>query len=469
MGDINEDGAVNIIDALMLAQYYVGVCQCNPDPVADDVDGNGTLNIVDALIIAQYYVGIIDEFPANQGVSGMELVQSGLPRDLDPQPDPAELTAVAVGNNSFAFDLYGQLKEEPGNLFFSPVSITFAFAMCYAGANGTTESQIADVLHYTLPEPQLHNAMNSLNLTLTTPPANPIEFLGEDLQLNIVNAAWGQKDYVFQNSFLDTLALYYGSGLYTVDFIGDTENSRLTINDWVSDNTEQRIEDLLPLGSINIMTRLVLTNAIYFKATWADAFDEDDTTDGTFHQIDGSTVMVPMMHKQGTAAYAEVPGEYQMVMKDYEGTRKNCMAIIMPAEGQFENFENSLTADKFDNMFQSATDHYVTLTMPKFSYEWDKSLKDPLFDLGMIAPFIDGQADFSGINGAYDLVIQDVLHKSFVSVDEMGTEAAAATAIVLGFSSLPPAATMTIDRPFIYAIYNIDTGTILFLGRVVQI
>lgn len=466
-GDVNNDGSIDIIDALLVAQYYVGLIQTFAYPEAADVDGSGDVDIVDALLIAQYYVGLISEFPATDK-GDIEILQSDLPRDMSPEPGPGELDAVVAGNNQFAFDCYGQVKEETGNIFFSPVSISFAFAMCYAGANGNTETEIAQTMHFTLPENNLHNAFNALELALTTEPENPDPNRGEELKLHIANSTWGQKDYYFVPDFLDILAQYYGAGMNLVDFISDPEACRLLINDWVSQKTGDRIQDLLPPGSISSLARLVLTNAIYFKANWLVPFDEDETRDGDFYLLDGGSVTVPIMNQVIDTSYTEVPGEYQAVKLGYQGTKQNSMVIILPEEGRFESVENSLSSDTFNGIVQAMGRYKVTLAVPKYEYEWESPLKSTLRSLGMVDAFVDGQADFSGINGQRDLIIHDVYHKAFVAVDEIGTEAAAATAIVVGVTSVPPPAAMTINRPFIFAIYNDDTGAILFLGRVMQ-
>ncbi|MBN1696440.1 MAG: hypothetical protein JW881_02895 [Spirochaetales bacterium] len=464
-GDVNSDGDINIIDALLVAQYYVGIDVTFAFPERADVNGNGVVDIVDALLIARYYVGLISAFPSSGG--GIEIVGSGLERETAPDPEPGELEAVVAGNNAFAFDCYGQVSEGDGNVFFSPVSISFAFGMCYAGANGNTKTEMARVMHYALPENNLHNAFNALDLALASGSEEDPD-AGEPLKLFIANSTWGQKDYYFVPAYLDVLAKYYGADMFTVDFKTAPEECRILINDWVSDKTEERIEDLLPPGSITDLARLVLTNAIYFKATWLDKFDEAQTRDESFYPADGSAVTVPLMHQSVTTSYCEVSGSYQAIKLGYQGKKKNSMIVILPAEGQFGKFEEKLSQDVLDEIIGSMGRFQVTLTIPKFSFEWEQSLKGTLRSLGMSDAFDDMEADFSGINGENDLFIHDVFHKTFVSVDEEGTEAAAATAIIIGITSMPPSAVMRIDRPFIFLIYNDDTGAILFFGRVMQ-
>ncbi|MBN2441274.1 MAG: hypothetical protein JXJ04_08005 [Spirochaetales bacterium] len=467
-GDVNGDEFIDIVDALLVAQYYVGLIQTFAFPEAGDVDGNDTLDIVDALLIAQYYVGLITEFPVSAHIQGVEIIQSDIVRNMAPAPGSGELETVVSGNNQFAMDCYKELRDEDGNIFFSPISISFAFAMCVAGAQGNTELEIADTLHFSLPDDSLHNAFNALDLALTSAPENPDPNRGEELKLHIANSTWGQKDYYFVPEFLNILAYNYGAGMNTVDFKTNPENCRLLINDWVSTNTEDRIRDLLPPGSIDTLTRLVLTNAIYFKANWLFPFKEENTVVGDFIPLSGNPVRVPLMHQVVTTSYTEVPGEYQALKLKYQGTKRNSMIIILPGSGQFETVENNLSAGLFSEILQAMRSYQVTLTLPKFEYEWESSFKAILRSLGMTDAFIYNQADFSGINGLRDLYISDVFHKAFIAVDEIGTEAAAATAILMGTTSLPPQATMTINRPFIFALYNDDTGAILFLGRVMQ-
>jgi serpin B len=472
-GDVNNDGTINILDALLIAQYTVGLSPNGFYTEAADVDGNDTINIVDALLVARYYVGLISQFPVQATVGGVEVVKSDVNRNMSPQPAEGDLDAVVEGNNQFGFDCFRIIREQPDNIFFSPVSISYAFAMCYAGARGNTETEIARTLHFTLQGERFHNAYNSLDLTLTSEPANPNPDMGEDLKLHIANSIWGQKDYFFYPEFLDILAYHYGAGLNTVDFFTNSEQCRLLINDWVSNQTEERIKDLLPSGSVTPLTRMVLTNAIYFKATWYYPFDEDNTNDESFYLLSGNTSTIPMMHQILNTIYYEVAGQYQAVKLNYQGQRRNSMIIVMPAEGNYTSFENSFTYNIFKEIIQEMTAYRVILTLPKFTYRWGGTITSVLKSLGMTESFDSSLADFSGITNEEKLFISDVIHKAFVGVDENGTEAAAATAIVMTGSAPnpptpPPAVTMTINRPFIFFIYNENTGTILFMGRVLE-
>jgi serpin B len=382
-----------------------------------------------------------------------------------PAPDQAELVG---GNSAFAFDLYHLLKEEEdeGNLFYSPHSISLALAMTYAGARGETEQQIADTLHYTLPQDRLHPAFNWLDLELASRGEGAEGKDDGGFRLNIANTTWGQEDYAFLPEYLDTLALNYGAGMRLVDFTGDPEASRIAINDWVSDQTEGRVKDLIPEGVIDELTRLVLTNAIYFNAAWAEPFEEGQTQDGPFYLLDGGQVTVPMMHQTASFGYAEGAG-YQAVELPYDG-RELSMVILLPAAGEFESFENSLDAGRVDAIVNDLTYQEIALTMPKFEIESNFSLVEALAEMGMPLAF-SMDADFSGMDGTRELYIGEVLHKAFVSVDEAGTEAAAATAVEMQLKGAPmDPVTVTANRPFIFFIRDIETGAILFVGRVVN-
>ena len=396
--------------------------------------------------------------------AGGDLLQSEKPRETAPEVSASDGATLVEGNSAFAFDLYQELRGAEGNLFYSPYSISLALAMTYGGAHGETEEQMADALRFSLPQNQLHPAFNALALELDSRGEGAEGRDGEGFRLNIVNAIWGQLDYEFLAEFLDLLAVNYGAGLRVLDFIGATEESRVTINDWVSDQTEGRIENLIPAGLISPLTRLVLTNAIYFNAAWEYPFEEDMTEDGIFYRLDGGEVTVPMMRQTESFGYAEGDG-YQAVELPYDGGEELSMVILLPASGRFEAFEEALDAPQVDVIIESLEHRQVSLTMPKFEFDSSFSLRDTLSAMGMPVAF-SMSADFSGMTVDPELFIAEVVHKAFVSVDEAGTEAAAATAVVMVPISMPPEpAEVTIDRPFIFLIRDIETGAILFVGR----
>jgi serpin B len=395
-----------------------------------------------------------------------EVLKSDKERITSPDVSTSEQALLVEGNSALAFELYQALKGEEGNLFYSPYSISLALAMTYAGARGETAEQMAATLQFLIDQERLHPAFNWLDTELAKRGEGAEGKDGEGFRLNIVNAIWGQKDYEFLPAFLDVLAENYGAGLRILDFITETEKSRLAINDWVSGQTEGRIEDLIPPGAIGALTRLVLTNAIYFNAAWEYPFDEEMTADGSFYPLDSGQVTVPMMKQTESFGYTEGQG-YQAVELPYDGGELS-MVILLPEAGKFEAFEEGLQAQQVEATIRDLQPTEVALTMPRFEFDSEFSLKDTLAEMGMPIAF-SGGADFSGMTGNRELSISDVVHKAFVAVDEAGTEAAAATAVIMELTAAPePPVEVTIDRPFIFLIRDIETGAILFVGRVMN-
>jgi serpin B len=399
-------------------------------------------------------------------VPGTSVALSEKQRDTSPNVGASDLATLVDDNSEFAFDLYQALIHQGGNLFYSPHSISLALAMTYAGARGETEQQMADTLHFALQQNRLHPAFNSLDLALASRGEGAKGKDDKGFRLHIVNAIWGQKDYKFLPEFLDVLAENYGAGLRLLDFVREPDQSRITINNWVSDQTEGKIKDLIPQGVIDALTRLVLTNAIYFNAAWLNPFDKELTGNGTFHLLDSGDVTVPMMRQTHSFSYATGDG-YQAVELPYDGNQLS-MVILLPDSGKFESFQNSLNAALVNHIVSDLQSRQVDLTIPKFQFESEFSLADTLAAMGMPAAF-SGDADFSGMTGNRELTISDILHKAFVSVDEAGTEAAAATAVVVGLTAIPEQPVqVTVDRPFVFLIRDIQTGAILFVGQVVN-
>jgi serpin B len=399
--------------------------------------------------------------------SASQIVKSEKQRVTKPGATQADLARLTSANSAFAFDLYQALRKKPGNLFYSPHSISLALAMTYAGARSATATQMANTLHFTLSPDSLHPAFNSLDLELARRGEGAKGKNGKGFRLNIVNAIWGQDGYKFRPEFLDVLAENYGAGLRLLDFVQAAEESRVTINNWVSDQTEDRIKDLIPRGEIDPLTRLVLTNAIYFNAAWRLPFSKDRTADGLFYLLDGSKVTVPMMKQNESWRYAEGQG-YQAVELPYDG-QQLAMVILLPGAGQFAAFEGSLNAEQVDAIVRGLAPKQVALTMPKFSYDSSFMLNETLRAMGMAQAFTPGVADFSGMDGTHELFIGAVMHKAFVSVDEAGTEAAAATAVTMRVTgTVGEPVKVTVDRPFVFLIRDLETGAILFVGRVVN-
>jgi serpin B len=418
-----------------------------------------------AVLVIVLLLPMIASIQMAQPAAG-EVLKSDKERITSPDVSTGEQALLVEGNSAFAFELYQELKEKEGNLFYSPYSISLALAMTYAGACNETAQQMAATLQFLLEQDRLHPAFNWLDAELARRGEGAEGKDGGGFRLNIVNAIWGQKDYEFLSDFLDILAENYSAGLRILDFITETEKSRLTINDWVSDQTEGRIEDLIPQGAIDALTRLVLTNAIYFNAAWEYPFDEEMTADGPFYLLDGGQITVPMMKQTESFGYTEEEG-YQAVELPYDGGELS-MVILLPEAGKFEAFEEGLQAQQVSDIISGLQPTEVALTMPRFEFDSAFSLKDTLAGMGMPIAF-SSSADFSGMTGKPELFISDVVHKAFVAVDEAGTEAAAATAVIMALTAVPePPVEVTIDHPFIFLIRDIETGAILFIGRVVN-
>ena len=402
--------------------------------------------------------------PATEETQSNE-VRSEKTRVTVPLATDSELTDLVRGNNDFAFNLYQKLREgESGNLFYSPYSISLALAMTYAGARSETERQISNALHFILSQDKLHPAFNALDLQLASRGEGSSGQAGKGFRLNIANAIWGQQGYAFLQNFLDKLAENYGAGMRIANFIEAPENSRVAINDWVAHKTEDKIKDLIPSGAIDELTRLVLTNAIYFNAAWLHPFDARTTAEGDFHLLNGSGIKAPMMRQTESFGYARGTG-YQAVELLYDGGEIS-MVILLPDKGNFDPFEKSLNAELASQISKGLRRERIELTMPSFEFEAQFKLGAMLQKMGMSDAFDQQLADFSGMDGTKDLSISDVFHKAFVLVNENGTEAAAATGVVIGVTSLPPR--VTVDRPFIFLIRDIATNTTLFVGRVMD-
>ena len=393
--------------------------------------------------------------------------KSSLARDTNPNIPQTDLSALVAGNNTFAINLYEALHSQDGNLVFSPYSISLAIAMTYAGARSETESQMAKAMQFNLPQNQLHPAFNALDLALANE-GKAQGNNGQPMQLNIANAVWAEQTYSFQQAYLDLIAKNYGVGIQLADFIKNFDPVRLQINSWVSNQTKNKINDLLAPGSVNSRTRMVLVNAIYFKADWAFPFNANNTSDSTFNLLDGSQSQVKMMNNSElTLPYIKGNG-YQAVELPYNGNTA-AMDIIMPDQGNFQNFELTLNAQNLNDIFSSMQSTLITLGLPKFTFTTNFSLSDQLKSLGMADAFDSNKADFSGMTGNHDLFISDVIHKAFVAVDEKGTEAAAATAVAIAGMAAPVQKVhLVIDHPFIFIIRDLKSGQILFVGRVLN-
>ncbi len=399
--------------------------------------------------------------------AGGKVLASDLPHDTNPQVSNTDSAALAAGNSDFAFKMYHQLASGQDNLFFSPFSISEALAMTYAGAAGDTAAQMADALSFTLDQAALHPAFNRLALDLASRAELSDLEPDQQFRLNIANAIWGQSGFSFLPAFLDTLAQNYGAGLRLLDFMTDPEAARLIINDWVAEQTADKIKDLIPQGSLDSMTRLVLTNAIYFNASWANAFEEGNTESAPFYLLDGSQSQVDMMFQQENFGYTLGDG-YQAIELPYVGYQLS-MIVIVPDEGRFDEVDAALDDGFMETLAGQVQYGLVNLSLPKWKVESSFELVGAMAALGMTDAFTPDLADFSGMDGDRDLYIGAIIHKAYVAVDEKGTEAAAATAVIMETTSMPEPQTpydFRVDRPFLFLIRDNVTGTILFIGRV---
>jgi serpin B len=401
---------------------------------------------------------------------GIELISSPLERDETPDVPASDLEAFGGNTRDFALDMYAEIRAQDGNLFVSPYSISTALAMLYAGALGDTKTEMSSALHFELPEPELHAAFNATDLALMGRKDELFESdegpsTGDGLELDVINAAFGREDEEFRAPYLDVLAEHYGTGMFATDF-NQAEAARMRINDWVLEQTRDRIDELLPPRSIFPEVILVLVNAIYFKASWLDPFDPAETTQETFHAPEGD-VEVDMMHAFDRKFYAEGDG-WQALALPYISPAVR-MVFVLPEADRFDEIEGGLDRAALDGMISSLREYDVELQVPKFSYDSEIKLKPVLQSLGMELAFIEGEADLSGVTRAPgEIWVDEVYHKAFVALDEQGTEAAAATAVVLRGDSAPPPASFVLDRPFLFLIYDEPTGQVLFLGRVLD-
>lgn len=374
--------------------------------------------------------------------------------------DPQNLVA---GNTAFALDLYDKLKRGQGNLFFSPYSISTALAMTYAGARGQTEKQMARALHLGTNQAAVPALFGELQKQL-----NGAEEKRE-FQLNIANGLWSQKGEPFLPDFLKISTDQFAAKITEADFRSDADSVRKEINDWVSAKTKGKIEDLIPAGFLDRMTRLVLVNAIYFKGTWAHEFKKDKTYPATFYSSSSQTNETPLMNQTVDLSYAETR-DIQVLMMPYAGNNIS-MVILLPRQRfGLSEIESTLTPATLTEWLGQLHSEKVNVYFPKFKITQEFSLGDTLAAMGMTAPF-STQADFSGMNGKRDLFISAVVHKAYVDVNEEGTEAAAATGVAvraLAVHAPQPIRLFRADHPFLFLVRDNRSGSILFLGRIVN-
>jgi serpin B len=402
--------------------------------------------------------------PSGNGANGadIELAAANVAH-LAGTPQDAANAAAAV--NTFGLALYGRVAaaDKAGNLVLSPASIALALAMARAGARGQTATEMDAVLRSLGSDDHaawlaaLDSALNSRTGQFQDMSGKP-----QDVTLRIVNAPFAQRGFALQPAYLDALAARFGAGLRLVDYVNATEAARQAINAWVSVQTEQRIKELLAGGDLDTLTRLVLVNAIYLKAAWQTPFTVEATAPAPFTRIDGSTVDVPMMNGGGELPYAAGDG-WRAVELPYVGGKLS-MLVIVPDD--LAAFEGALDDKVLGTITGALATNQVNLGLPKFGAESRVELAPVLAALGMPTAFSDA-ADFSGITTQEPLLVSAVIHQANIDVDEKGTTAAAATAVVMRASAMPAQPiTLTVDRPFLFALRDVDTGAVLFLGRI---
>jgi len=395
------------------------------------------------------------------------------PTDGSPEPEPMadceervdlapDVADVVAGNSDFAWDLYQTLREaEDGNVFVSPLSISAAFGMTLAGARGETAEEMREVLGLTLDDATWSYAFGDLLRDLDLGP-------GCDTSLALANRLWGQADYPFLADFLALTEQAWDAPFGEVDFIGDTEGARQTINAWVEDKTQEKIQELIPAGVLKDTSRLVLTNAIYFKADWASAFDPSRTADASFRLADGGSVTAPLMWQEGSFPHL-YEDDLQVLKLPY--TSDQSMILLLPhADDGLAAVEDRLDAEQVEAWIAALYEAELEVSLPRFTTTLDLRLEDAMKAMGMERAFEFGVAEFEGIADPAQtgemLYIQAALHKAFIAVDEAGTEAAAATAVVVGTESAGPV--FRADHPFAFLIRDDVTGSILFMGRVMD-
>jgi len=403
------------------------------------------------------------------------------------RPAPSEnqdMQAVVEGNNGFALELYSKLRGNEGNLFFSPYSISTALAMTYSGARGATAGQIAQALQFpternkgldgdkqgrgldrvektVMNDERLAAAFGKLQKGLKA------ETKREGYELSVANALWGQKGYEFREQFIDLVKSDYEGRLSEVDFAGVAESARRTINAWVEKRTKNKIKDLIKPGVLNSMTRLVLTNAIYFKGAWDRPFQEAATRSAPFILSGGEKINVPMMNQRDNFRYAE--GEsFQALELPYAGDELSMIILLPKKTDELSDFEKKLTAKSLSDWLAKLRKRKVIVSVPKFKMTSEFSMASVLKSMGMADAFSPREADFSGMNGRKGLFISAVVHKAYVEVNEEGTEAAAATGVTMSMTSMPidRPPVFRADHPFLFLIRDNRTGSILFIGRV---
>ena len=390
----------------------------------------------------------------NGCVKALENPEEIIPTAADSKATNEGVGIVVGANNQFALDLYLKFKDEEENIFFSPYSISTALAMTYEGARGKTAEEMRSVFYF--PEDDDIRRYSFARIY------NQINKKEKKYKLHTANALWTQIDYSFLDEYLDVVEKYYAGKATNLDFGNETEKSRETINGWVEERTNNKIKDLIPAGILNADTRLVLTNAIYFKGTWLLQFNKEYTRQEDFKVNPEKTVKVDMMNLIDEEFNYGETEELQVLEMLYDGEELS-MLVILPKEDNLKSAEDLLSLKKLNELRNALTKQKVDVYIPKFKFETKYFMKETLMEMGMSSAF--GGADFSGMNGTKNLFIDNVIHQAFVEVNEEGTEAAAATALVMK-EAISEKIVFNADHPFIFMIQEREIGNILFMGRV---
>jgi serpin B len=406
--------------------------------------------------------------PAKGGPTGPVIASAGGERNLAPEASTSDVASLVRGNADFAFALYhGWTSAEPSNnLFFSPYSVSLALAMTYVGAQGETATQMAKALDFALPPASLSPTFDKLDLAIEAKPKDAAGANGTPFALTLADSLWGGQ-VSFGKSFIDTLAVDYGAALRTVDFAAEPAAAEADINACVSTETDGKINPLLGPGEITTLTEFVIVNAVYFNAAWATPFEKNATSPGTFTRSDGSTVEASLMRATtGVPSKYAKGANYEAVELEYSG-KTTSMVIVLPDAGAFGAIEAGLSGAFFDAVTQELSPALVDVTMPKFKIHGPSvSLVSDLESLGMVDAFDASRADFTAMIPAGGVYISDVVHQAFVDVDESGTEAAAATAVVGTTDGVARAPTqIDVNRAFFFFIRDLATNTVIFVGR----
>ena len=370
--------------------------------------------------------------------------------------DSVEEYDIATANNAFAFDMYSMIKSDVENIFFSPYSIFTAMAICYDGAEGSTKEQMSNVFYYPLSKPVLEGSTKEMIDTINSD--------NDAYDLKTANALWVLEEYPLNEQYVLNAENYYDGMITPLDFAGQSEESRLIINSWVEKKTNDKIKDLLAEGSIDGNTRLIITNAVYFNGIWLQEFEEAGTRKKVFYLSDGQEKKVDTMYAIETYNYGKDKNA-QILELPYKGDDIS-MYIILPSKNNIEEFENDLTLGYYNELKDNLNSDEVKILLPKFTFEARAELNEPLQDMGIVDAFDSGMADFSGISASDGLSISEVVHQAYIGVNEKGTEAAAATGIVMEESLPYYKYEFTADHPFMFFIEDKRTGCILFMGKV---